>query len=285
MKKNTKIALIVLLCAVIAAVAVILIVRGTKKSSSNAPSSTEAANPTSDEPAGADLLPMLTYEVNYPEPTDADFAMLGTDYGENYLFEIGKTLFSSEEGDGWRCAIDFDSANVDTAAATRYMLYYFTDSPIYDDLFSDSASLEYDENGELLSDEYLPEGYYCRYTEENIQFIAQYVFNMEQPFDRAAFLNADVEYGDFAIYENGYYYLSAPGGIEYDFAIPARIKDMKQLEDHKYQFTVEYTSLYDGITLEGEGTLVAALKEVNGIRFWSIYTYQAKVRTVDPSEN
>ena len=285
MKKNTKIVLIALLCAVIAAVAVFLIVRGIKSAPQD-PSSTEAANPTRTGASDSDLLPMLTYEVTYPEPTEDDFETLGAHYAFNYLYVIGNSFFDHAAGEGYRCTVDFDSAKLDSASAACYALYYHGVSPLYEYLFNDDVQLVFNENGEPSTDEPFPEGYDQRYTEEHMQFIAQYVLNMEQPFDRAAFLTAGGEYNVSAVHENGYYYFTVPA-IEYDFGFPARIKEMKALDDHKYQFTVEYISgAYTPDTaMEGEGTLVAALKEVDGKRFWSIYSYHADVRTGELPEN
>jgi hypothetical protein len=96
------------------------------------------------------------------------------------------------------------------------------------------------------------------------------------PVDVDVFTAVQQDGRRYAAYKDGVLYMYLyPYGFETGFTEEA--EKTERLADGSYRFTIGYT-YYDGdekSDVNGEGTLIAAIREIDGKRIWSILSYTA----------
>ncbi|MBQ5968730.1 MAG: hypothetical protein IJL52_01270 [Clostridia bacterium] len=235
------------------------------------------------EDSGKEIIPAKA--SMYLTATAADFDVLGTDF-HNYdsiLNTLASTLFMPDEETGVeKQTAAFNSADMDSADL-KGALFYITYSKLYQLFFEEPEEAMFDASNDPFPE--LEEStYYLKYSEKNILWLAENVLNMEQPFDRNAFCDGVAGFSTPCGYKDGDFYFPSYG-YSLDWGELSRIKSAEMMDDHRYRLTIEYFHDAYGETyaVNGEGTMIAGLKDIDGQRVWSIYSYSADI-TVDFSQ-
>ena len=220
------------------------------------------------------VFPMGQNGPAYLTPTDGDFEALGTDHYpyQSFINMLAPSFLVNKPMSDREHAVDFHCEDLDGQWLYRY-LFNFGWSFLYEYYFGEPEIEDYYLNGEPDPFPEIGDKRYYVYSEKDILWIAEHVLNMTRPFNREDFLREGV-----SAYRDGYYYLAA-AATELDTGIWAQIAEKEDLGDGKYRITVDYIlDAYDmRRDVDGQGTLVVALKEVDGRRVWSLYSYEADI--------
>lgn len=285
-RQKTIIAVLSVLAAVLLAAAVFALVRHTVKTdpspaqeTENLPAAAEASSDT--DPAESETAASTTAAA--PQTTDApaaDTAGIVTPTadelkevtGENGFVQMLNLTFMPESAGSF--TIDYDSSRLNTASVKHY-LFFLDYSRIYISHYGDPQTVSAD-----LGNTGKKRDYWV-YPEENILWLARNVLNFTGEFDPAAF-EAPGSGGNPSpcTYKDGMYYFSIPGFDTFQ-AYPDKIS-ASPLADGKYKLTVSYRYPFDYNDVRpvsGTGEVIVALKEADGKRFWSVYSYKADLNT------
>ena len=228
-----------------------------------------------------DTLPTaLTQQVSFPTPTNDDLALLGTDYMDDAFLNALTSamapfdLYNSVD----QFSFHFDS-NMMTMETLKDMLFNESVSLLYTSVFGAPEIVHYDEASDPFRDAN-PYHYYVKYSAEKILFLAQYVLNMDLPFDWKEFNKWGMTN---ALTDGAYYYPYYNNDWQY---LRAKIKSQQAMKNGQYKFTIEYIGLPSSVwcSVDGEGTLIATLKDVGGQHVWSVQSYDADLTTNEEEE-
>ena len=199
-------------------------------------------------------------------PTDQELKELTGDGG--FINMLNMSFMPEAVGP---ITIDFDCTKLDTAAVKRY-LFFLNYSRLYNFHYGEPQTVE----TELALQ---GNSYYSMYPEENILWLARKVLNYTGTFDAGAFEAAGSGGNPNACtLKDGVFYFTMPG-FDTAQAYPDQIT-AAPLSDGKYKVTVTYQYWYDiedTRPVPGEGEVIVALKEADGKRFWSVYSYRAEL--------
>ncbi len=197
------------------------------------------------------------------EATAADLEKLGTEFrfgslltALNFSFmEYGRTA------DGERFTVDFD-AERDALLPPGKRIFRSAYSFLYSACFGEPQS-------ETTADEWIV----IRYPERDIEFLARNVLNnrYDSPDAFAPESKPGAEAYSVRTGDELWVYCTFVGARDW---LESRIRNIERLADGSYRFTVEYAWNGTENVLNGEGVLCAALREENGARYWSVFSYQ-----------
>ena len=209
-------------------------------------------------------------EINL-EATQAELDELlkGSDTRSSLLGNMDMTMIKYDRNDYKHATCGFDPA---TAVPEDY-LFCVTHSYFYAYCFGTPQMITYSESEDPFSNGY--EHAYFPYKVDKLDWVSENMLNLG-PVDVDAFTAVQEDGKRYAEYKDGVLYMySFPYGFESGFS--AEAKTTQRLADGSYQFTIGY-EYYDGgemRSVDGEGTLIAAIREIDGIRIWSILSYTA----------
>ncbi|MBQ6163642.1 MAG: hypothetical protein IJK23_04115 [Clostridia bacterium] len=207
--------------------------------------------------------------------TNADFDDLGTDFDADSLLNAMSYTFFREKkvGSGYRAVTDYTAGSRSTKSNRDY-LFFLTYSMIYIHYFGMPERVTYKASNDPFSDLYLSDHVYLKYPEKKLNWVLKNVLNTNEinPREFVSDLN-------YCAYRDGYFYF-ADFGYGFDSRPGGRIISKERLSDGRYSFTIGYFYYdYDlSRALSDTGTLIAGLKEIDGKRVWSIYSYKADLR-------
>ncbi len=297
MNKNARTAVIVLLVlAIVALAAAITAVIATKNKTGgqeNEPSQTVSAVTPQDIPSetqdgGGEVVStsvqtQTTWETEppeelssesspvYPEATQAELDELlkSTEYGGSLLGGMDMTMLWYDRENRNHVYCDFDPA---TASPEEY-LFCVTRSYLYVYCFGEPQTVTYSESEDPFSNEF--EHSYFPYDVEKLNWVSKNMLNLG-PVDIDTFTAVQQDGTRYAECKDDVLYMYYfPYGFESGFSEEA--EKTERLADGSYRFTIEYTYYDYGEErdVNGEGTLIAAIREIDGKRIWSILRYTA----------
>ncbi|MBQ6020184.1 MAG: VWA domain-containing protein [Clostridia bacterium] len=217
------------------------------------------------------ILPSISTE-NFIEPTNKDFEELGTEFSYESLLADLNLTWTGYAYSPYSYIINYDHAET-TSATVRERLFFITYSMPYIRYFGEPERVTYPENDDPF--DYLPGSFhvYLKYSEEKISWLAKNFLNTES-FSPNDFIG-DISY---CAYKDGYFYF-IDEGYDMECDLMSKISSIEKLDDGRYSMQIEYMINDSGnqSPASGNGTLVAALKLIDGKRVWSIYSYKAEI--------
>ncbi len=213
---------------------------------------------TAAPPSVSDTAPISATEpVVFPEATEKELAELVSDeFGEapllNALNETTRKIVSESH---YTFSLSADTSPED-CLFSGVVDHKTGISALYEYYFGESEIVEREPDD--------PWRYgYAKYPADKINWIAVNVLNLRAPDPEKA--------------ENGFY-CSDITYVDMHYWMEARITGTERLEDGKYRFTVAFQGMdfSNRYSIENTGTLIAAIKELDGRRFWSFYSYHAE---------
>ena len=257
----------------------------TEAKEQNAPETEKMTQTTEKETAAETPQPLPDPStVSFPEPEAADWDALGyMNVNFNTFINVFTLPFFVNQPDGQpedTYEIHLNSATMDSAQAEKAM-FYFSTSLLYERFFGEPESAYINRDADVFrawdntTDDITVPGtdWGIRYPEQNIRWLAQNVLNMQQPFEPEAFAAAP----GYCVYRDGYFYFPGPG-YEFDPFYYTCVYLKRQNDDGTYTMSVTLVNIpaYDNqINVSGTGSITVALKEIDGVRFWSVYDYNA----------
>lgn len=145
-------------------------------------------------------------------------------------------------------------------------------SVLYGEYFNSSEAIEYEKTPDPMkrfaADKNTNQtGFYYKYTKENIDWILTKIFNVS-PSVTVGF-NPEGYDNSGCYYYDGCFYVTGRAGVETgDFAIS--VKSWKQYENGRYIVDIENVPV-NGTRFSSSLKAVLALKEISGVRRWTIY--------------
>ena len=214
-------------------------------------------------------------ETTFSEATEEDLEALGTEFdADSFLNLLTPTLGLNTMITGYEeqhYDIDFDCTSDKTLLYIKMYLFYNSRSFICDSIFGEPETVEFTQ-----SDDPFPElnnslHRYVKYPKEYVDWAAVYILNTQPPdIEKIAWNNA--------AYKDGcYYFVDEIFGYECDKL--ARATNIKKQGNGTYLVKTEYRDVFTNKKLKGSGTLVVGLREMGGVRVWSVLSYEAKIYT------
>ncbi|MBR3801888.1 MAG: zinc ribbon domain-containing protein [Clostridia bacterium] len=127
-------------------------------------------------------------------------------------------------------------------------------------------------------------GAYC-IPEEYVKWICENIYNVKyENLAEGEFTDSQTDYMWHYLYDGNYYHNDAPIGEPLDWAVAVT---GAKLVNNRYEFTVEScaNSFEEGMVFSCTKTVTAAIKEIDGERYWSIYSIENADKTEDKPEN
>ena len=211
------------------------------------------------------------------EATDADLWDLGQSFDnyESLLSDLCMTLPDVDSDNYRHFTLSFDAAK-QHGGNPAYDLFYVTFSPICDHYFGTPDYGTYTDETNPFHNSY-PTYQYVKYPLDRLSWVAERVLNYDG-FTAEDFMSMSELAGNLSAVIDGNLCIDCyPFGITE--MIRARIDSTERQADGTYRFTVlfQYEDP-DGVKdCSGVGTLIAAVREDGGRRYWSILKFDADV--------
>lgn len=216
-------------------------------------------------------------ENNIIQPTKEDWKMLGEYITQNQTsrFNLGEHILED--------AFDVNSPDAVTRAY-NYVSGFCGISNVYCYFYNWDQDMDAFEAKTGMGDFAQPDPLkmfknnpvYYRYSADKIDWIIENVFNLKP--DRS-FSRCDDENYVFYYYYGDYFYIG--GGYAGDIGFEYKVENKTELDDGKYKVEIYGYNNYISEEDVNYGTLsnyyivaTVALKEVDGRRFWSFYSYE-----------
>lgn len=293
MDKKAKTAVIVLLVLAIlslaGAVTAVIVTKNRGEGKEKDPSQTVSSADTPSETQAGTGVGSPSGETQSTEPTEApseapsgagpvnleatqaelDELLKSTETKGSLLDGLNMTMLWYDMEDDKHVYCGFDPA----AAAPEDYLFCMTHSYVYAYCFGEPQTVAYSESEDPFSNGF--EHSYIPYDVEKLNWVSKNVLNLG-PVDIDTYTAVQEDGKRYAEYKDGVLYMYYfPYGFESGFG--AEAENTQRLADGSYRFTVGYTYYDYGEErdVNGKGTLIAAIREIDSKRIWSILSYTA----------
>lgn len=220
----------------------------------------EPDNISAAEPADAQTDP----DSRNLEANAEDLEKLGTEFDLGSFLTALTYTFAEWSADDFR--VDFDAARDAEQAPGRYILRY-----PYSFLYAFFYGAPQEATVDLA--EYY---FYFRYPLRDLEWLATHVLNSGNVAPDA-FVPPENRPYDYGALEGDEIRIYSSGASFKEYML-SKIRNTERLSDGSYLFEVEY-ALQSGVSpvpMDRTGVLRAALREDDGIRYWSVLSYHAE---------